>query len=452
MIKDKFSRLSLQNKSVVINMFGAFAVKGLSLCLSLFTMPAYIRFFQNQTILGVWFTIVSVLNWILYFDLGLGNGLRNMLPEAIEKGDNKKTKELISTTYFTMTVLVIVLGFAGVLLIPSLNWNRIFNVDATLVNNSVLIRCVLIVYFGILLQFIVKLVSSVLYALQKSAVVNVMALVSSVLIVLALVTIPSSTMENNLYIMAVINVAAMSLPYIVISFWVYGKLLKKSFPNMASFNKDYVKGITKIGVSLLWLQIVFMVISSTNELLISNFTSPDYVVEYQAYYKIFKTGGMIFSLALTPIWSAVTKAQARKDYRWIKKIYRLFLVASFICLAVELAIVPFLQPIMDMWLGKNSIEVSVFTGVVFAFSGTVFVLHNVNTAIGNGISYFRVQMIWMTFAAIIDIPFSYIMVQVTGNWTGIVVANVIALLPYEFLAPVYTMKKLEAEVQNKIIS
>lgn len=33
-------------------------------------------------------------------------------------------------------------------------------------------------------------------------------------------------------------------------------------------------------------------------------------VEYQAYYKIFKTGAMVISLALTPIWSAVTRAKA----------------------------------------------------------------------------------------------------------------------------------------------
>ena len=65
MIKKCFSKISLQNKTVVVNMFGAFAVKGVSLCLSLFTMPAYIRFFQNQTVLGVWFTIVSVLNCFL---------------------------------------------------------------------------------------------------------------------------------------------------------------------------------------------------------------------------------------------------------------------------------------------------------------------------------------------------------------------------------------------------
>ena len=448
MIKEKLKNISGQNRTVLINMAGAFTVKGLSLCLSLFTMPAYIRFFQNQTVLGVWFTIVSVLNWILYFDLGLGNGLRNKLPEALEKRDGCKIRELISTTYFTMTVLVIVLGILGFILIPMANWNSILNVDAALVDNSVLTNCVFIVYYGILLQFVVKLVSSVLYALQRSAIVNFMSLISSIFIVVALVLLPTSTMEKNLYMMAIINVVAMSLPYIIVSIWVYGKVLKNSFPSLSFFNRGYVKDITGIGISLLWLQIVFMVISSTNEFLISNFTSPDYVVEYQAYYKIFKTGGMLFSLALTPVWSAVTKAQATKDYRWIKKVYKIFLAASVFCLAIELAIVPFLQPLMNIWLGQNAITVSEFAGVVFAFSGTILVVHNVNTSIGNGISYFKVQMIWMTFAAVIDIPFSYFMVQVTGNWIGIVIANVIALLPYEILAPIYTMRKLNSAIDS----
>ncbi len=79
----KIRSMSGQNKSVLRNIFGAFFVKGFSLILSLFTMPAYIRYFQNQTILGVWYTIISVLNWVIYFDLGLGNGLRNLLPAAL---------------------------------------------------------------------------------------------------------------------------------------------------------------------------------------------------------------------------------------------------------------------------------------------------------------------------------------------------------------------------------
>lgn len=445
---NRINNLSNQNKNVIFNMMGAFCIKGFSLCLNLFTMPAYIRFFQNQTVLGVWFTVISVLNWVMYFDLGLGNGLRNKLPEAIERKDSHRIRELISTTYFTMAALVVLLGICGLIIIPTVNWNGIFNIDQSIVINAVLTKCVSIVYFGILFQFIIKLVTYVLYALQKSALVDFMALMSSVLIVVALTVMPSSTMEKNLYTMAIINVVAMLLPYILGSIWVYGKLLKKSFPSKAFFNKRYVKDVIGIGVSLLWLQIVFMVISSTNEFLISRFTAPEYVVEYQAYYKIFKTGGMLFSLAVTPIWSAVTRAQVTNNYSWIKKIYKIFLFASGACLVLELAIVPFLQLIMDVWLGKGAIVTSAFFGVVFALSGTIFVVHSVNTAIGNGISYFKTQMVWMTFAAIIFIPVSYVMVQITGNWIGIVIANVFALLPYEILAPIATMKKLDAAIKN----
>lgn len=427
-------------------MFGAFIVKGLSLCLSLFTMPVYIRFFQNQTVLGVWFTIVSVLNWILFFDLGLGNGLRNKLPEAFEEKNDRLIKELISTTYFTIGIAVLVLAILGAFLIPVVNWNKIFNISASIVGEKILEKCVFIIYFGILCQFIVKLVSSVLCALQKSAIVNFMALVSSALIVFALLVVPSSSMENNLYTMAFINVIAMIAPYIVASVWVYGKMLKHSFPSTKYINKRHINDIMKIGMSLLWLQIVFMIISSTNEFLISYFTSPDYVVDYQAYYKIFKTGAMVFSLALTPIWSAVTKAQANNDYRWIKKVYKLFLYASLACLIIELLLVPFLQTIMDLWLGKGTIAVTSFAGVAFALSGTIFVIHNINTSIGNGLSFLKIQMIWMTFAAIIDIPFSYMMVQITESWVGIVIANVIALLPYEILAPIKTLKMLDVKI------
>ena len=94
------------------------------------------------------------------------------LPKALEEKDDTRVKELISTTYFSMAILVVVMGILGSFLIPALNWNTIFNVDSHLVNNTVLTHCVLIVFYGILLQFIVKLVSSVLYALQKSAVVK----------------------------------------------------------------------------------------------------------------------------------------------------------------------------------------------------------------------------------------------------------------------------------------
>ena len=91
-----------------MNMAGAVMVKGGALVISLFTMPAYMRFFQNQEVLGLWFTVLSVLNWILTFDLGVGNGLRNHLTTAFALNDRKAAQQCISSAYVTIGATALV--------------------------------------------------------------------------------------------------------------------------------------------------------------------------------------------------------------------------------------------------------------------------------------------------------------------------------------------------------
>ena len=148
---------------------------------------------------------------------------------------------------------------------------------------------------------------------------------------------------------------------------------------------------------------------------------------------------MIISLALTPVWSAVTKAQAQKNYVWILKIYRVFLILTLACFVAELLIVPFLGVVFDIWLGTGVIHANIVYGLVFVCSSVVFVAHNVNTTIGNGMSYFKL---------IIFIPLAYILVQITRSWIAVVLANVLAMLPYEVLAPIFTIKKLKNKIEE----
>ena len=84
------------NKNLAANIFGAFAIKGLGMVVSLLTMPYYIDYFGNNTVLGLWFTILTVLNWILSCDIGIGNGLRNYLTEALSQNNRVKARNLIS--------------------------------------------------------------------------------------------------------------------------------------------------------------------------------------------------------------------------------------------------------------------------------------------------------------------------------------------------------------------
>lgn len=435
------------NKEIALNIIGAFGVRGVSLILSLFTMPVYIRYFRNQSVLGIWYTLLSVLNWVLMFDLGLGNGLRNKLPICLAKNKLSEARSYIVSTYVMTLFIVLVWSVIGNMLIPLVNWNSILNIHPGLVSNEVLISCIKIVFLGIMVQFVFKLITSILYAVQKSAAVNVLTLISTIIILLSVSFLPVGTIQENLLRMSWINAIAVNLPLLIATIFIFSTTLKKVIPKIQDFRINFAKEVLHIGVTLLWLQLIFMVISNTNEFLISHLTNPESVVQYQAYNKIFNTVSSILTLGLTPIWSAVTKAAGQNKYEWIKKLNLILLLSTIGVLIFELLLVPFMQPIVNTWLGRGIVSIRIKYSVIFAISNAIFFLHNVNTSFGNGMSFFKIQVIWMTFAAIVDIPLSYLFANVFGGWIGIIVANIVALLPFEVIQIIYFKRLINEKIQ-----
>lgn len=432
-IKHNFSATSRDTQLIVYNIIGSFGVRGGSLVVSLLTLPVYTHFFQNQKVLGVWFTLLSVLNWVLTFDLGLGNGLRNKLPFALAQRDRRLAREYISSTYFGTLGVALIMLVIGILLIPSISWVNFINVHGVGVTNAVMTRCIVIIFAGILLQFVMKLVTSILFAIQESAIVNFLSLVVSASTLIMVVMAKSGSVQQNLTTMAVINVISANVPYLIATLYIFATRLKGLHPSLRFVTSKRVREVLNIGITLLVLQVVFMVISSTNEILISHLTSPKDVVDYQAYNKIFNTISSLFALALTPIWSAVTKAGAEKKYRWILKLNHRILASTVIVFALELFTVPVLQTVVNLWLGKGYIVVTPYISILFVLTNTVMYLHNVNTSFGNGLSFFKIQFIWMIFAAIVDIPLAFLFVNLFNGWIGVVFANFVALLPYEII-------------------
>ena len=106
-LKTKLGSLNKQSVDVMINVFCVFLIQGGSMLMALFTMPSYMRYFNNELILGCWFTLLSIINWVLTFDLGIGNGLRNQLTVALATGDNEEAKKLISSSYVAITFFIL---------------------------------------------------------------------------------------------------------------------------------------------------------------------------------------------------------------------------------------------------------------------------------------------------------------------------------------------------------
>ncbi|MRI80831.1 hypothetical protein GIY11_02150 [Aerococcaceae bacterium DSM 109653] len=442
-----------KEKQIIMNVFGSFFVKGASMLLSLFTMPAYMRFFENDAVLGIWFTMLSVLNWIIMFDFGIGNGLRNKLAVTLYNGEKEKSQEYISSAYVSIAGVAVLIGLLYMVMQYFLNWNSILNVSMDSISSSTLRQSMNIIIIGILFRFVVGLSNSILYAMQKSALNNFLVLITNFLIYIYVLCAPNNTPEKNLLNLSFAQSILSNVPLLFVTFYLFLKPLKEMAPNLKKFKKTSAFEVLNIGVNLLWLQVVAMIVLTTHPFLITRLVGPQQVVEYNIYYRIYTTIASILSLALTPIWSAVTKAQGQKNYNWIKKLYGLLLIFPVITIALDLLMLPVLQIFFDFWLGNGSIRVNASAVIVMTIFSALYVLHNVNTSVNNGLSYFKFQNIFMSLAALLMIPASIYFCMLMGNWTGVILACCVVILPYELVQPWVTMKYLsKIENQNSTIS
>ena len=97
------------NRRLLINVAGNYLVKGGAMLVSLLVMPAYMRYLPSQAVLGMWFTVVQLLNWIMLLDFGIGGGLRNKIVEPLQKGNKDRVIELTSAAYISVADIVLVL-------------------------------------------------------------------------------------------------------------------------------------------------------------------------------------------------------------------------------------------------------------------------------------------------------------------------------------------------------
>lgn len=447
-IIEKYKNLTENDKIVYKNVIAAFLVKGIALFVTLYTLPAYIGFFNNSEALGLWFTILSLLNWILNFDLGIGNGLRNHLSTAIACKDNDKSKRLISSAYFSVGTIVLFLSLVFPFAVKNIDLNKALNIDPEIVSASALYYSAIIVFVGVMLQFWIRLISSILYAIQKSSMNNFLVLCTNLLILFYVKFAPSSTNDINIIVMSVVHAVAVLIPLIWATIDVFARELKYAVPNIKYVSSEYIKQVLSLGGVFFIIQIAYMIIMSTNEYLITITTGNSDVIDFQAYYKLFSIGGTIFALTLTPIWSVITKAKAENNVNWIKKTYYKFLlIAAFFSIS-EFVLILFTEPIMNIWLGKDSISgIDFNTCMIFAIFGTVMIAVSLLSCIANGLGHLKTQMICYGVGAIIKVPLSIALVDYMASWHGVIIANIICMLLYCLMEPFVLNKYFKHQIK-----
>jgi len=436
-------------RNLLIQIGLAFAVKGLALLLSFFSMPLYIRFFNNDEALGLWYTILSLLTWINICDLGLGNGLRNRLTEALALGQEDKAKKYISSTYAALATVIAPVIFVILILVQLVDLNSFFNISPELISPVTLRMSTSVLLAGVALSFVLRTVNVIIYAIQKSSINNIIALITSALPLAYIALFRGSTIEGNLIALTVVHVVAVNLPLLTATILVFrSKKLRNAAPSLRSCSVDTAKKMLSFGMQFFLAQIFLMVLNSTNEIIITRMFSAADVVPYSIYFRLFTVVGSLFMLALTPLWSKVTKDLAQKKYKKIQVTNRVLYALSGLAALAEFCMVLVLQFVVDIWLGDEAITVQYTTGLIFAFYGSMYIFNVVLTTVANGMGDLRTQIVFYGIFAVLKIPVIYLLMKASAGWEVVVLYNAVALFVFCMFQLVWVEKKLKKLVQN----
>lgn len=425
----RISSLGTDNRTLLTNLVGTYLVKGLAIAISVFMTPAYIRYFEDNAVLGAWFSIVSILNWIITFDFGIGNGLRNKLISAIHDKDEESQKGYISSAYYSIGAIAICTGIICISIISIVDVNRFFGISCEAVSPLLLRKTVTIVLTGVLLHFVLQLISSILYAMQKTAIPNALALCSSFILLCYVLFAKPDTMPAKLEGLAWAQVISVNVPLLTISLMVFGKKMNSLRPRFSCFHMNYAKQVISLGGYFFIIQIALLIVNSTNEMLISSRYASENVVDYQIYSKIYFLIVSMFSLLTQPTWSAVAKAASEKNYRRIQKLYKMVLIMAGIGTLGVLLITLSFQRIVDLWLKNESIMIDKRILLVFSMLVIEQLYISASTAVANGMGRLRCQLVFTLIAAVVKYPLVLILSLTTNSWSVVVLSNALSIVP-----------------------
>ena len=391
------------------NIIGSLAIKGCSIIISLLLVPMTLGYVSSE-LYGIWLTLSSIMIWLNFFDIGFTLGLKNKLTEAIAINDWKRGKALVSTTYFMMVAIFIPLLVVLELVIPCINWAKFLNVS--LQYNEDIIKALYVLAGCFCLQMIVNVLTAVVAAFQKVALSSLFPVIGNFLSLIAIYILTKCCPPS----LVSLAYAIAMMPIIVIAFAsviLYNGKFKDVSPNIKSIDTSYVKDLFSLGFKFFIIQLQVVILYQSTNVLISNVSSPEDVTNYNIAYKYLGIAMMLYTIILSPIWPAFTDAYAKKDFAWMKNIYRKMAKIYFFS-AIALVIMIAVSPLVyHVWVG-DKVSVPFLMTVAVGLYMMIHSWDSLQVNMINGIGTVQLQTYIVILGSIIHIPLSLFLGKYIG--------------------------------------
>ena len=419
--------------------------KILSILISFILVPIMIRYLGNEKY-GVWATLLTIINLVIFFDFGIANGTRNYISKALfELKNNNEVKSFISTGYGSLIIFSIILYILFYIISFWINWQLIFNI--TDISNKDLQRTVNITLFFILLNFSLSMSHQVYNAIQKSSLIVINQFLINI-IMLFLILIINQFSNHSIVFLALSYGLSIVSANIIVSYAFY-KNHSHLIPSIYFFQIKKVKKILSVGIKFFVLQLSLLLIISSDKIIITQLLNPSYVATYDVMYKYFSILLIIHAIINNPLWSTYAEAYIKEDYNWIKNTLLKMNILFIVLIIISILMVVFGKFIICIWIGEQSklILKDKSNLIYMAIMILIMIWHNTYAYFVNGINKINYQMYSLLFGVIINIPLSiYFVKYLSMGINGVILSTILSLSIFSIIGPIqvyFELRKIQ---------
>ena len=393
-------------------------IKCLTVLINLLTTYFLLNFY-NQSEYGILSTINSVVGLIVFFDLGINHGVKNLITSSFADNDDLRTSKIISAAYIILLSISLLISFIYILFInSSIQFQNIFFINGKILTNKVKILNILtLLILG--LYFISNFIHVVLIALNKFHYSNGINLITQ-FILFSFTYLNHKFWTLNYVLMAFILVI---IPIIIsllttFIFFYYNKKIRPAFLNI---DLNSINEVLSNGFKFVFIQIGTIILFQTNTILILTFLGPNFVSEYDIVYKIFSIILFVYNLYIIPFWSQISFFNAKKDIQSLLKlkdnIYKSLIYFS----CATICLIPACNYLIKLWIG-NSVIIHFNIVIAFSIYTISYIFQSSNSYILNGLGKIKMQSSLLIITGVLNIPLIYIFSKYFGL-SGLIYAN-----------------------------
>lgn len=418
--------------------------KGISILAGLLLVPITINYVDSENY-GLWLTLSSMIAWMSFFDIGINNGLKNKLAEALARKDYKLGRKYVSTTYAILALIFIPLMLILLFIVPFIPWESLLNISSKYGNSLVVAICILVVYFC--LNFILSTINVVMMADQQPADASLRSLVQQ-LVSLAIIYVLTLTTKGSLVNLCL---ALCASPLIVVLFFNFSLFRGKYAELAPSFNNiDFrvAPDLMKLGIQFFIIQVAGVIQWQMANFLIIRYFGAVSVTEYNIAYKYFSILTMGWGILNTPVWAAVTDAITKGDYVWIQNAINKFLKLFLLFTLVGILMLIVSPWVYKIWIG-DKVNIVFLLSLSLLVYNVVIMFGGIFIAVVNGSGQLKIQMYACLISPIVYLCCFFLCTK-AFNWGiySVIIASIVANFNGIVLAPIQCRKMINNNLKK----